>query len=86
MSDFGKHRTWWVLRPLACQYGSAQRAHLGDYTSDMTASPGDLPEQPLLQRQSHAMPDLGRGWEGRVTGLRRASVRLPTLGMASLTA
>lgn len=40
-----------------------------DKTSDPRASPRDWPEQPLLQRQSHTMPELGRGWQlecGRV--------------------
>lgn len=58
----GKHRTRWALRALRLS-GWLQPEGLiqADDTSDPTASPGGLPDQPLLQRQGYAMSELGRG-------------------------
>lgn len=65
MPHLGKHGTHWVPR--------AQRAHCRDDTSDMTPSPGNLPEQPtsLCFREK---PHDARTWKGlvaRVAGFDR---------------
>lgn len=58
--------TQWVPRALGLSTQLQPKGLIQeDETSDPTVSPRDRPEQPLLQRRSHTMPELALGvWQG----------------------